>query len=87
MKKADKVATDTKLYVDTIHYTSEYGDIDVGHYGYHDTVKNVMSRSAHAARRVVKHAGFSREDGLPLVTACSAHVKAAYLEFLGEDIW
>ena len=81
VKKADKVATDTKLYVDTIHYTSDYGDIDVGHYGYHDTVKNVMSRSAHAARRVANNAGVLGEDGLTLVTACSAYVKATYLKF------
>ena len=47
VKKAGKVkkdsvkkTVDTKVYVDTITFASDIGNVDVGHYGYDDSMKN-----------------------------------------------
>ena len=80
-KKAGK-----KEYIDTIRYESDCGHVvEVSHYGYDDSVKNVMSRAAHAARRVTQNAGLLGDDGLTFVTNCSAYVKAEYNLWVGPD--
>ena len=86
VKKADKVGKGE--YTDTVRYESDCGHVvEVSHYGYDDSVENVMSRAAHAARRVTQNAGLLGDDGLTFVTNCSAYVKAEYSGWIGEYIF
>ena len=84
VKKADKVGKGE--YTDTVRYESDCGHVvEVSHYGYDDSVKNVMSRAAHAARRVTQNAGLLGDDGLTFVTNCSAYVKEEFNYWVGPD--
>ena len=65
--KPDKKGAGASNYDVAASFTKGELSVELGHHGFNDTLKNVMSRAAHAARRGSKKAGLLSDNGYTFI--------------------